>query len=124
DEMAHGSIYASHPLGGISRKVTLHAIPKAALTALFPSTRRIDGDRWELVLRGASAGAAATWQVTLSNENEQHTFNSDAAPGAFERSFVINAPRTWDCEHPNLYRLTLAAAGPGGLVTYASRFGF
>lgn len=124
DEMAHGSIYASHPLGGISRKVTLHAVPKTALCALFPSTRRIDGDRWELVLRGASIGAAATWQVTLFNDNEHHVFKFDAEPGPFERSFVIYAPHTWDCEHPNLYRLALATGAAGGSVTYATRIGF
>ncbi|MBI5834217.1 MAG: glycoside hydrolase family 2 [Armatimonadetes bacterium] len=120
DTLSCGTQYAAHPLGGIPRKVTLFCLPRVNLAEIKTSTR------FDAIFRRA----ALTVQLAVANESGVTargvgcTVSLDGAvkggvtiaaiaPGEVARRSVeitLTEPRRWDPEHPNLYRLTVAAS--------------
>lgn len=125
DVLSSGSAYAGHPLAGITRKVTLFAVPSTHIrslhvqTPLDPRTGR------------------ATLRVLLSVIDEGSRTVSDAkaslklvapdgkavplSPGTCGFGTIlagqtaiqvvdipVKSAQLWDCEHPNLYMLSCA----------------
>ena len=136
DRMASATKYACHPLGGISRSVTLFALPQSYISDLIIRT---DFD---------SAYQDATLEVTLEIDSS-HSSNSgtpeigfelhnpdaglvalpspqvrDAATGPGRRrktfTFPIAAPRWWTPETPFIYQLD----GVCGDHRVRQKFGF
>ena len=137
-----GSLYAAHPLGGISRKVRLFAVPPLNIVSLHVSTRfdreyrdatlhvmlnvanqsprGIAGAEVRLELSGPTATASplVLGTVALPMLNAQQTFERVV-------EYPVTAPAKWDAEHPNLYVLTGRVVVDGKrLETVRRRIGF
>lgn len=124
DQMASASKYACHPLGGISRSVTLFSVPKVHLSDLYLRTEFDDAFR-DAVLRveveidaQATSGPGETkvqfllWdsdsrEVTLESPTKVIAWSK---AGKFKETFefpVKNA-RWWTPETPDLYQLEIS----------------
>jgi beta-galactosidase len=123
DTMASGSRYSQHPLGGISRKVTLFAVPPVHLSGIeitaAPDESLARGEL-KVSCRISNAGGRATRDVKLglrlqSPDPKVKAIESSLAlsqmpAGDFSEpilSVSVDHPLLWDTEHPNLYTLTL-----------------
>ena len=130
DELASASQYAAHPLGGITRKVQLFALPKINLASQVVTTA-FDRDfknatvkiHFEVANESAGAGEAAIQCRILDPDgavvpagrplitaNLMHArFGDWAIPAgktvAEDVSIPVPSPRKWDPEHPRLYTL-------------------
>jgi hypothetical protein len=137
-----GSQYARHDLGGITRKVQLFSVPEIHVSDLKIATT-FDAD-----FRNATLDIA----VTLRNQSAQPASGIIAVnlapagksarlalaptalawkdlPAGTSRTETVKlsvpAPSKWDCEHPNLYRLTVRLQMADGTVeTLQETFGF
>jgi hypothetical protein len=141
DSLASGSQYAVHPLGGISRKIFLVALPEVNCSMLHVSTS-FDSNYKNATLKA---------EVELSNETVSETgmdlrfelrragdpvviFTREVkaagkvpANGILYRifNFDVENPLKWDPEHPNLYTLTMQLVSKGKTVeTVIRTFGF
>ncbi len=137
DTMASGSKYACHPLGGISRKVTLFALPTVNLSALAIRTD-LDEDyrdaqlnlELEISNEGSSADQATVGVKLFDPEGKETPLRGNVVNteriGAgksttVSKSFSISNPKKWDNENPNLYTLTLVLSSGEKIV---KKFGF
>jgi beta-galactosidase len=141
DSLASASQYAVHPLGGISRKIYLMALPPLNCSMLHVST---DFD-------GKYADAMLNVEVELSNESLQDASahllfeltqcnnpaiilkKEIAIDGPVKAaSFIsknisldVKNPQQWDTEHPNLYSLKMSVVTGGNVTEMVHRtFGF
>lgn len=110
--------YAAHQLGGITRKVTLFAVPE-----LYVSDLRVITDldaqyqdatlQVEVTVRNGSNKAQAAAQVRASLAElgiSVATQIPAIAAGGVWTGVVeaqVKAPKKWDSEHPNLYQMAL-----------------
>ena len=137
-----GSKYAAHPMGGISRKITVFAVPAVHLQDLVITTD-LDADFRDATLRLAME-VANEGNVATNNAKirlELHDANGKAVaitpamvalpaipPGGAAVQAVdipVAAPRLWDAEHPNLYTLVCRVeAGGQRPVVVRRQFGF
>ncbi|MCC6286458.1 MAG: glycoside hydrolase family 2 [Chitinophagaceae bacterium] len=137
---SNASRYAVHPLGGISRKVQLIALP-AVNIAQFHATTTFDRQYKNAVLKT---------EVTLSNESKTVCNNATLhfelqnkkgvklfakkiawskaiAPGNTDKEvieFAVDAPEKWDPEHPDLYTLKLTVLANDQSEEVVRRIGF
>lgn len=128
--------YAAHQLGGITRKVTLFALPETHLTdlrvvtdldpaftdALLRVTTAVDNrsgkTEKQLSLRLSVEGLPDMTELSLPAIEAGATWR-----GAIADSII--APLLWDNEHPNLYTLRLELCRNGEVIeTTRKRFGF
>ncbi len=124
DTMASGSKYACHPLGGISRKVTLFALPTINVSSLAIRTD-LDEDyrdaklnvELEISNESASDGRTKIGFKLTDPEGKELMLNDSVAnvgrieagkAAAVSKSFSISNPKKWDNENPNLYTLAIA----------------
>ena len=136
DRLGCCSQYASHPLGGITRKIRMFVLPEANLSSLHVSTR-FDKD-----FRDATLGV----ELAAANEGPARPLGLQAVltltapdganvPLAPHRvaldslkeslSIPVSRPLKWDNEHPNLYRLAVRLEAKGKLLeTVTQRIGF
>lgn len=142
DTLASGTRYAAHPLGGITRSISLFAVPALNLSSIHVDTR-FDEKVQDAILR-----------VMLEISNEGHQEFRDAAiriglkdpdrgrveilPHTFalprieengsmnhEIQIPVPSPKKWDAEHPRLYELTCwFEAGGRELEAAKVPFGF
>lgn len=115
DVLASATQYAGHPLGGITRKVTLFAVHPVHIAAQSITTT-VD-----------KSGTSATLHVHLdvANESARDIQGTEIGLGleAFDHRITtppikagqivgcdaewsVPSPKLWDPEHPNLYRLS------------------
>lgn len=130
DALASGSQYASHDLGGITRKIYLMAVPplsiaNAHVITTFTDSTYTDGTLFlniSLANDGDSeVGAGALVDAELAyngvtDASGQLTFGSITS-GTVVYSSVnlpVSSPPQWDAEHPRLHNLTLTLTPPGG----------
>lgn len=139
-----GTLYAKTPLGGITRKVTLFAVPNIHVSQLHLHTT-FGSDYGDAVLHVTVAvtnesqfpAADIRAAITLQGPNGRnvpiapHEIDfGDLQPGqSISRrvQVAVASPAKWDCEHPNLYTLTCRlqeAAGHQDQETVQQRFGF
>jgi len=135
DEISYGSHYAKHSIGGILRGVRLVALSPTHLTRLQVATD-LDSSYRDAVLEVTAAAAlsgndAAAVRLHLE-DLEGHII--PLAPATISLSpeqpentvrIPIRAPKKWDAEHPNLYRLQAIVVVKGSesqIVTRAVGF--
>ncbi len=142
DVLSSGTQYAAHQLGGITRKVTLFAVPKVNLRSLHATTtfdRQYRDAMLRVLLRIANQGKRDAEDIAL----RVALSGPDGAPVAIEPprfklarlkagqtvahtiTIPVSAPAKWDCEHPNLYTLrSRLVVGTRPVETVTRRFGF
>lgn len=124
--------YAAHQMGGITRKVTLFAVPKAYVADLRYVTD-LDADYRDATLRVFArvcntTGKALT-DAALQIRVEEHGATLRAKLPTVEAdstwqgwlSLPVSAPRLWDNEHPNLYTVTASLSAGGKQVEDVTR---
>jgi len=136
DKLASGSSYAGHPLGGITRKIILFALPSIHLSKLHVATTFDPAFRdatLEVSLAAAAEGGAAAADVqahlTLRGPDGRGVA---LTPGSIAlkdlagfSKIPVASPAKWDSEHPNLYTLTIELKADGKLLeTVTQRVGF
>ena len=142
DTLASASQYATHPLGGITRKIGLFAVPDQHLATLNFTTTfdaackdALLHVKAEIVNEGAAASPATELAITLNDPKPQPvtlpigavTLPAMAAGASHTLSLDIPvaAPLKWDAEHPNLYTVVCTLAQGGKTVeTVQRRIGF
>jgi len=141
DELASGMRYASHDLGGITRKIELMAVPTVNLASVHVGTvldRECENATLEVAARVANDGGAASPATALKlllHGPEGEPVPIDPAgieipalePGetvAKTISIPVARPQVWDTEHPRLYTLTSAVGDGQTLETVSTRVGF
>jgi len=142
DVLASGSQYAVHPLGGITRKLYLQAIPRVAITGWDASTsfdKDYNNAEMHVVLNlentGGQAFEGGRIQFSLCQKDGQrvdlagHRLDiKPVASGQTARLYVtlhVPQPKKWDPEHPNLYVLEGRLSSDHGVVEIVRRrFGF
>lgn len=141
DSLASGSQYAVHPLGGITRKIYLVAMP-AVNVSLFHAVTTFDT---------AYKNAVLHTEVEIANESAENIQDASLlfellAPGSHEVvfsqkiavaalkkqstphrqtfAFPVTAPVKWDPEHPRLYTYRLSVSSAAGTETVQRAIGF
>lgn len=139
DSAASGTAYAVHQLGGITRSISLVALPPVNISMLHTSTSFTDTSRTTGRLRA---------EVTVANETSRWVDNlnlhftlrdrsgnvvalqsPDINIGGVARDdsrtletvFDVPVPEKWDPEHPNLYTLTCTLSNGGRTISSAER---
>ena len=128
--------YAAHQLGGITRKVTLFAVPKTYVADLRITTG-LDKDYRDALLSLQTFITNATDRV---QDRLSLRLSIDGLPNVAEKklprlavgetwkgivSDSVVAPELWDNEHPRLYTLRVELCNGGEIVeTIEKRFGF
>ncbi|MEI6078181.1 MAG: glycoside hydrolase family 2 TIM barrel-domain containing protein [Verrucomicrobiota bacterium] len=118
DSLASGTQYACHPLGGITRKIQLLALPPVNLSRLHIQTT-FDKDfrdatlAVELAAANEGAGNISGLQASLALTAPDGR-NIPLSPNRVSLNRLTNQvsmpviqPLKWDNEHPNLYTLTV-----------------
>lgn len=128
--------YAAHQLGGITRKVTLFAVPRVYLSDVRIETELDDRyEKAELKVRmavtNATAGAVTDvivrFNVGGSAVTAEKKLPSLAAGETWKGVLTakVEHPQLWSNERPVLYPLTLELCRNGGTTELAEkRFGF
>ena len=140
DILASGTQYASYQFGGLTRKVTLIAVPKLHVADLDVVTDiredgRTAGFRIEVSLANAGAaaenGAALDLELSDPGGKRVHRQTIQAppiAPGTAARILfegTLESAPLWEAEHPSLHTLALGLrAGGRKLETVVRRVGF
>jgi beta-galactosidase len=140
DALASGTQYAAHALGGISRKVTLFAVPNlhvrslhmvaemndsldlGTVTAHLEVTNAGKGDADDVACRVA----LRPWQKGESERCRIDLGSLPAGESAIRKpQSEIRNPSLWHPEHPNLYVARVELVSSGKVVeTVERRFGF
>ena len=142
DQLSCGSQYASHPLGGINRKVQLFSVPEVHVSDLkietsFDKTFSDATLIAKIALRNqsdrVSAGSATVTIVPVANSSKL-----DAAPVTVKWAgllpsetrdetahIAVKNPAKWDNEHPRLYKLVVEINDSNGNAEVVEEtFGF
>ncbi|MCX6134955.1 MAG: hypothetical protein NTU47_14175 [Ignavibacteriales bacterium] len=141
DTLASGTQYAAYQFGGISRKVTLFAVPRVYCSSLSINTdldRRYETAQLEVefTISNTTAISASGGEVSFAVENgrgnnlllKQKTLKLPliGAGGLARQKFsaIIEHPEKWDPEHPRLYFLTMTMSHNNRFVEVVrKRFG-
>ena len=128
--------YAAHQLGGITRKVTLFAVPEVHLSDLRIVTDLDDAYKDAelkvyVSVTNASANVQKNLSVRLSVSGEPVVLSQaipEIAAGSTWSGWLtgkIASPIKWDSEHPNLYTLKVELGTSEKIVEQVKkRFGF
>ena len=142
DSTSNASRYAVHPLGGITRDIFLFALPETNLSMFHVSTS-FDSTYTDAKLTaevditndGKLTADGYQLQFELTDTERKIVKLKDAVKKIetitggetkhLKFDFSVKAPRKWDPEHPNLYRLTCKLMkGRSLLESSARRVGF
>lgn len=128
--------YAAHQLGGITRKVTLFAVPEVHLSDLRIVTDLDDAYKDAelkvyVSVTNASANVQKNLSVRLSVSGEPVVLSQaipEIAAGSTWSGWLtgkIASPKKWDSEHPNLYTLKVELGTSEKIVEQVKKcFGF
>ena len=130
-----GSGYAHHNMGGITRDVTLYALPKDYIKHLYVNTTFdndfIDADLEITAQLGMASNNAAleielydnTGALVLTDSiNFSKGAQTDSDSTAAKKITIpVDEPLQWDAEHPNLYTLKTAVTVAGAAKETASQ---
>ncbi len=143
DTMASGSSYACHPLGGISRKVTLFAVPVLNISDLTVRTvfdesftdatltvlMKVTNENSKASRAGKLSLALRSWKqgkkVKLNPDDIDIPALQPGETTELSLDIPVRNPQKWDCENPNLYVLTCELQSARKTIeTVKQRFGF
>ena len=136
DKLASGSEYARHPLGGITRKIQLVALPTVNLSKLHVQTtfdKEFHDATLAVELAAAKEGAEDVGQLQASlaltaPDGHDIPLSPSRVPltGLTNcASIPVTQPLKWDDEHPNLYTLNVKLELAGRtLETVSRKIGF
>jgi hypothetical protein len=142
DILASGSQYAAHPLGGITRKLSLWAVPPCFVSRLHTTTRFVTGttdamlDLQLEVFNATSRGIEDPVLHVSLRDRKGHSVPLQpgriplpALPALESKSghiaLTVPRPRKWDSGHPYLYTLTCTLEYGGRIQeTLRRRIGF
>lgn len=128
--------YAAHQLGGITRKVTLFAVPDIHLSDLRIQTdldENYRDARLKLYVAVRNDSDRPSRKVSLKAVLDKHEASGslnlpEIAPGETWKGWLemdVKSPLLWDNEHPNLYRLHLDLyEGENSIAQIEKKFGF
>ena len=103
-------------LGGIYRTVKLFSVPKTHIDDVAVQTRLLDGNRAEVkVLTDVSGGGVSS--ISMQLEGVRGENNAKVENGHATIVQVVEQPKLWSAEFPNLYQLTLKLQDAGGKTT-------
>jgi beta-galactosidase/beta-glucuronidase len=111
-------------LGGIHRTVKLFAVPATHIDDYKVETRLLEGGKAEVkVIATVVGGAGASVVMRLKDEGDADGPVDEKGRVVLTR--VVEKPRLWSAEHPNLYDLALEVKDRDGKVTQtvSSRIG-
>jgi len=133
DTLASASGYARHQLGGITRKVTLFAVPGSHVSR-FQASTDLDADYRDATLLVSATiahpEASMRLRVALTDPSGAAVRLREAEArvphdGSAELRIAVRNPLKWEAEHPNLYTLTGELVRAGRVVErVARRVGF
>jgi beta-galactosidase len=141
DFAASGSWYAGHPLGGITRKIYLFAVPQVNIASFHVGTE-FDEDYKDANLKvmldiandGGAKASNVHAELSLTGPDEEKIAISPNSInfGEVEAGEIINrvidipidSPKKWDSEHPNLYILKIKLFTDNEWVQTYRRVGF
>ena len=98
-------------LGGVYRPVTLFSVPKTHLTDATVQTRLLDGNRAEVKVLADLTGKDAT-SLSMQLEGVPGETTVSIENGHAVLTQIVDQPKLWSAEFPNLYGLTLQLHGP------------
>ena len=136
DTLASATQYAAHPLGGLTRKVQLFALPPVNLAGQIIETKFDDQFKNATLAvkldladesAAATAGRFAVRARLFDGAAAMATTTQEISPrdGTAELLLPVLEPRKWDSEHPNLYRLRTELLRDGKMTqTITQRVGF
>lgn len=124
--------YAAHQLGGITRKVTLFAVPDAHISDLRIVTDLDDEYRdvqlkvyTTVVNNGDKSADENVISISLSNHTAALEYKVPTiAPGKSWSGWIeldVAAPLLWDNEHPNLYDINIELQRSGVITEQITR---
>lgn len=128
--------YAAHQLGGITRKVTLFAVPDVHLSDLRIITdldENYKNARLKLYVSITNSSSVKAEEMNIRAMLDKHTAAGtlklpSIAPGETWSGwleFDVESPDLWDNEHPNLYKLHLDLySGTTSIEQIEKKFGF
>ncbi len=135
DDISQASYYAKHPVAGILRDVRLFAAPPTCLYSLDASAA-FDVERQmgtiDLAAELSPPGThSANLQLVLTDESgtsmplEPATIPIVPEKAGAIQKIVVQSPKPWDAEHPNLYTLEVSLVVDGQTAeTIVRRIGF
>lgn len=108
-------------LGGVYRPVTLFAVPKIHLDDVTVQTHLLPEGRAELTVTAAVAGDAGVVAMQFDGARTEQP----VAQGRAVFKKIVEHPRLWSAEFPNLYDLSLELTDARGKTVekYATRAG-
>ena len=121
DEISFASGYASHPVGGILRDVTLFVVPQTHVFDFYLETL-MDSlyQDARLKISYSAVGETDTEIVysLLDNEGIKVTHTSAVKQDGHGIDYIdVKNPLKWDAEHPNLYTLDVSLLKKGKKIS-------
>lgn len=114
--------------GGIYRPVYLKAVPRTHIERIAVDAQADGRLTTELHLKNLPQGCSVAASIASVSTDEMVGTQTSALTTADTQTVTThwNGIRTWDCEHPHLYNLTLALKDAAGktLHVYKERIGF
>lgn len=138
DNTSNASNYAYHPLGGISREISLLALPETNFSMLHVSTSfdSLYNDaklHVEATIANESAASvkdcsielellnAEDKPVALSGTSKNVACMTPGSSADVNMQLNVQSPHHWDCEHPYLYTLVARLVHGGKTIATTSR---
>ncbi|PWU20172.1 MAG: hypothetical protein C5B50_04595 [Verrucomicrobia bacterium] len=94
-------------LGGIYRPVTLFSIPSSYLPDVTIQTRLLEGDKASIQVSTDLAGSKEAWLTMHIEGTHSAATRGKIENGHAELSEILDHPKLWSAEFPNLYTLNL-----------------
>jgi beta-galactosidase len=103
-------------LGGVYRTVELFSVPQTHVADVTVQTRLLDGNRAEIKVLAAVAGADAA-SVSMKLGGIKGETDAKIENGQATLVQIVEQPKLWSAEFPNLYPLTLELKDADGQTT-------